>query len=127
MLAKRVERSGKDWGAHLPFVRFVYRASLQESTKESPFIYCMDVIPGCQLLLDWTGGSSSSSSKSLIGILIRQKWLLNFRKLGSWQGTILRKYNSAKRSTMTVGQDYQGVRWVIELLFVCLLPKHVRL
>ena len=36
MLAKRVERSGKDWDAHLPFVLFAYRASLQESTKESP-------------------------------------------------------------------------------------------
>ena len=33
MLAKRVERSGRDWDAHLPFVLFVYRASLQESTK----------------------------------------------------------------------------------------------
>ena len=37
MLAKRVERSGKDWDAHLPFVPFAYCASLQESTKESPF------------------------------------------------------------------------------------------
>ena len=37
MLAKKVERSGRDWDAHLPFVLFVYRASLQESTKELPF------------------------------------------------------------------------------------------
>ena len=33
MLAKIVERSGKDWDAHLPFVLFAYRANLQESTK----------------------------------------------------------------------------------------------
>jgi len=37
MLAKKVEHSGKDWDTHLPFVLFAYRASLQESTKESPF------------------------------------------------------------------------------------------
>ena len=37
MLAKKVEQSGKDWDTHLPFMLFVYRASLQESTKESPF------------------------------------------------------------------------------------------
>ena len=96
------------------------------------FIYCMDLIPGCQLPLDWTvggggGGSCSSSSISLIWILIRQKWLLNFLKPGSWQGITLRNHNSARRNTMTVGQDYQGSRWVIKFLFICLLPRHVRL
>lgn len=37
MLSKKVEKSGRDWGEHLPFVLFAYRASLQESTQESPF------------------------------------------------------------------------------------------
>ena len=37
MLAKRVERDGKDWDTHLPFVLFAYQASVQESVKESPF------------------------------------------------------------------------------------------
>ena len=37
MLVKKVKQSGKDWDIHLPFVLFAYRASLQESTKESPF------------------------------------------------------------------------------------------
>ena len=37
MLAKRVEKNGKDWDTHLPFVLFAYQASTQESTKESPF------------------------------------------------------------------------------------------
>ena len=87
-------------------------------------ICCMDMIPGCQLPLDWTVGSSIIS---LIWILIRQKLLLNFLKPKSWQGTTLRKHNSARRSTMTVGQDYQGLRWVIGILFICLLPRHVRL
>ena len=37
MLAKTVERDGKDWDACLPYVLFAYRASIQESTQESPF------------------------------------------------------------------------------------------
>ena len=36
MLAKKVEQSGKDWDQHLPYI-FVYRASMQEPVKESPF------------------------------------------------------------------------------------------
>ena len=38
MLAKRVERHGQDWDHHLLFTLFAYRASLQESTQESPFL-----------------------------------------------------------------------------------------
>ena len=37
MLAKTVEKGGKDWDLRLPFVLFAYRSSLQSSTKESPF------------------------------------------------------------------------------------------
>ena len=37
MLAKTVERGGKDWDEKLPFVLFAYRASQQQSTLESPF------------------------------------------------------------------------------------------
>ena len=37
MLAKTVERDGRDWDRRLPFVLFTYRTSLQESTRESPF------------------------------------------------------------------------------------------
>ena len=37
MLSKKVENSGKDWDAQLPYVLFAYRVSMQESTKESPF------------------------------------------------------------------------------------------
>ena len=38
MLAKRVEHHEQDWDHHLPFTLFAYRASLQESTQESPFL-----------------------------------------------------------------------------------------
>ena len=37
MLVKTVERGGKDWDEHLPFVLFAYRASEQQSTCELPF------------------------------------------------------------------------------------------
>jgi hypothetical protein len=37
MLAKTVERGGRDWDQRLPFVLFAYRASQQPSTLESPF------------------------------------------------------------------------------------------
>ena len=37
MLAKTVDKSGRDWDRHLPHVLFAYRVSPQESTRESPF------------------------------------------------------------------------------------------
>ena len=37
ILAKTVDRGGKDWAQCLPFVLFAYRASQQQSTLESPF------------------------------------------------------------------------------------------
>ena len=37
MLAKTVEKNGRDWDRHLPYVLFAYRTSVQASTRESPF------------------------------------------------------------------------------------------
>ena len=37
MLSKKVQQDGSDWDLHLPYVLFAYRASIQESTQESPF------------------------------------------------------------------------------------------
>ena len=37
MLAKTVEEGGKDWDQKLSYVLFAYRASQQQSTRESPF------------------------------------------------------------------------------------------
>ena len=37
MLSKKVDLDGLDWDHHLPYVLFAYRASVQESTQESPF------------------------------------------------------------------------------------------
>ncbi len=38
MLAKTGERFSQDWDKHLPYVLYAYRITLQESTKESPFL-----------------------------------------------------------------------------------------
>ena len=45
MLAKTVQKQGRDWDEHLPYVLYAYRTSIQESTKESPFylLYGKDV------------------------------------------------------------------------------------
>ena len=37
MLAKTAEKGGKDWDLRLPYVLIAYRASQQQSTRESPF------------------------------------------------------------------------------------------
>ena len=37
MLAKNVEKNGKDCDKHLPFVLFAYKSCIQQSTGESPF------------------------------------------------------------------------------------------
>lgn len=53
MLSKVAASSGRDWDKHLPFILFAYRASVHESTKESPFylLYGRDPrIPGDEVL-----------------------------------------------------------------------------
>ena len=37
MLSKKVQQDGSEWDLHLPYIQFAYRASIQESTQESPF------------------------------------------------------------------------------------------
>ena len=37
MITKSAESRAHDWDKHLPYLLFSYRASVQDSTKESPF------------------------------------------------------------------------------------------
>ena len=37
MLSKNVEKYGRDWDAHLPYLLFAYRVAVQDSTNFSPF------------------------------------------------------------------------------------------
>jgi len=52
ILAKKVAHSGKDWDTHLPFVLFAYRASKQESVKESPYYLLYGRDPRLPTVLD---------------------------------------------------------------------------
>jgi len=79
MLAKRVERSGRDWDTQIPYVLFAYRASLQESTGESPFFRCMGEITVYQQSCWWI---CHPLDNLLILILTKEKLLLDFRMLG---------------------------------------------
>jgi hypothetical protein len=38
MLSKCVEKNGRDWDTHLPYLLFAYRVAVQESTQHSPFL-----------------------------------------------------------------------------------------
>ena len=40
MIAKS-SADGVEWDTRLPYVLFAYRASLQESTRESPFFFAL--------------------------------------------------------------------------------------
>ena len=37
MISKYAQKNGSDWDHHLPFLLFAYRATIQESTRETPF------------------------------------------------------------------------------------------
>ena len=37
MLSKVVQKHARDWDQHLAYLLFAYRATIQDSTKESPF------------------------------------------------------------------------------------------
>ena len=37
MLSKSVEKYGRDWDSHLPYLLFAYRVAIQDSTQKSPF------------------------------------------------------------------------------------------
>ena len=81
MLAKRVERNGNDWDTQLPYVLFAYRASLQESTGESPFflMHGRDPRLPTELLMD-----SHLFDTRLTLTLTKVKLLPDLKKLGSW-------------------------------------------
>ena len=58
MLAKSIEKNGKDWDRHLLYVLFAYQSSLQQSTGESPFYLGTLVYQQTKCLTpQWTGGT----------------------------------------------------------------------
>ena len=90
MLAKKVEQSGRDCDAHLPFVLFAYHANLQESTKESPFY----LLYGSDPRLPTTFGLDSmqlQQEQHLTNLdTYKEEVVLNFQRHGNWLGTVSR-------------------------------------
>ena len=80
MLAKKVEQSGKDWDTHLPFVLFAYRASLHESTKESPFYLLYGRDPKLPTALELGGTLQSETNldtyKGEVAFKLSEAWKL---------------------------------------------------
>lgn len=111
MLAKTVERDGKDWDQQLPFVLFAYRASQQQSTLESPFflLYGRDPCLPTQTVM--------------VANKTRQHWHLKEygadlafaqRKPGISLGSVLVKRKRNRRSTMTGEQNHHAFESEIE-------------
>ena len=59
-MLKKVEQNGKDWDSHLPFVLFAYRASIQESVRESPFYLLYGRNPRLPTALNMEGSSGQN-------------------------------------------------------------------
>ena len=88
MLAKKMEKEGRDWDQHLPYVLFAYRASQQQSTRESPFflLYGRDprlpveaVVSPVQTkklvdLKEYGSGLASKMSASCLGTCTEEHW-----------------------------------------------------
>ena len=64
MLAKTVDKSGRDWDRHLPYILFAYRASQQQSTEESPFF----LLYGRDSLLPVEAALSPWKARSLVNL-----------------------------------------------------------
>ena len=97
MLAKRVQRSGKDWDEQLPYVLFAYRSSVQMSTQESPFylLYGRDSrLPAAEVL-------AAPDDRRTVDLRdYKTEFCHRFPKLGSWLKVKYRNYRNPRKSTM---------------------------
>ena len=98
MLAKTAARGGRDWDHHLPYVLFAYRASLQESTKESPFF----LLYGRDPRLPTEQALSPIKTKEVMDLKEYGAALASkMSGAGKWPGNPLRKPNGDRSLTMT--------------------------
>ena len=90
MLAKTVQRGGRDWDQRIPYVLFAYRASLQKSTQESPFfmLYGRDPRLPTEHILNPSGSRQLIDLKeygSEIATRMSQAWELARQSIGKAQ------------------------------------------
>ena len=94
MLARRVERNGRDWDTQLPYVLFAYRASLQES----PFFLMHGRDPRLQteLLMD----QPSTRYQVDLDLATKVKLLPDLKMLGRWPRLMWGKRKNGRRQPM---------------------------
>ena len=125
MLAKRVEKNGKDWDTHLPFVLFAYRASTQESTKESPFYLMYGRDPRLPTALEMD--NMSCEEMDVDSYKRDRRYRLNYLRHGNWLKIIIRKHRVSRKLYMIARQNHLSLAWETECSYTCRRPKHAKL
>ena len=125
MLAKTVQKQGRDWDEHLPYLLYANRTSIQESTKESPFylLYGRDArLPTDEIL-------NPTTLRETVN-LDDYRTKISQRLAVAWdcaRNNI--KIHSSKRrknNNMINIQKILVSRWEKECLFICLLLGKVK-
>ncbi len=129
MLAKTVQKNGRDWDQKLPYVLFAYRASRQESTQESPFFLMYGRDP--QLPTD--AALLQPRTRYQVDLDDYKTELTSDLRLGNWPDSRYRRHRRDRRRTMIVTASQPSSLWEIESSCTCprrrkgkLTNSHVR-
>ena len=120
MLAKRLERNGRDWDTQIPYVLFAYRASLQESTGESPFFLTHGRDPRLptELLMDQPSTRYQVDLDTYKGEVTAR-----FKMLGRWPRLMLGKRKNGRRQPTIAKRKHQRIKSENECLSICQLQR----
>ena len=110
MLAKKVEQNGRDWDSHLSFVRFTYRASIQESVRESLFylLYRWDPRPLTTLNMEGNSGwqIDVGTYKEEVTVKMNEAWEL--------ARSSIKKAQRSQKTTIINNLNHQSSKLVIK-------------
>ena len=114
MLAKSAEKNS-NWDTHLPFLLFAYRATVQESVRESPFylLYGRDPrLPTKDLQKNTPNYAVDVDDyKSTLTTYLSEAW------------SLANKPKSNRRKCMTNTPNSHGIKSVIELWYSCQVKR----
>ena len=109
MLSKTVEKHGRDWDRHLPYILFAYRAAVQDSTKISPFY----LLYGRRPFLPMDAALSQPRSVYQVDFEdYADELASNLSEAWKWPMTTLKKPKPNKRLSMTRRALLR--RWLLE-------------